>query len=413
MPSRAPRLRNLPVTTSGTVLIHADFLLAGIVMTFLGPMLPILAARWGISDAVAGRLFLTQFISSMFGMMLSSVLVQRKGYRATLILGLVLMAAGMTLLASGPFLLGIAAVATLGVGHGLTTPAGNLRTAEINPHRSASALNVINAVWGIGALSPSFFIGIARHAGRPEWFLYGAAALLLPLLLFFALSRFEPDTPRATENAQPGTKSVLSHQLLVPVALLLFFYVGTEVAFGQWIATFAHRVNPSAPNSWTQNSWTMMASLFYGSLLAGRIVAPLALRRVRATTLAECGLSLAVLGGLAFLKAHGMGLVAAGALLTGLGLSSVFPISVSLFVTWFGDSARRASGPVFAMGNMGGAVLPWLVGVVSTHSGSLRLAFCVPLIGAVFMLGFYLFGQSKTKSFATEATEFRRGTQQK
>ena len=95
------------------LLIHFDFLLAVIVMTFLGPMLPILATRWGISDAVAGRLFLTQFISSMFGMMLSAYLVKRKGYRTTFVVGLVLMACGMSLLASGPFLLGITAVAAL------------------------------------------------------------------------------------------------------------------------------------------------------------------------------------------------------------------------------------------------------------------------------------------------------------
>src|SRR5947209_12648996 len=135
MPSSAPRLRDFPVTTIGTVLIHFDFLLAVIVMTFLGPMLPILATRWGISDAVAGRLFLTQFISSMFGMMLSAYLVKRKGYRTTFVVGLVLMACGMSLLASGPFMLGITAVAAFGIGHGITTPAGNLRTAEINPSR--------------------------------------------------------------------------------------------------------------------------------------------------------------------------------------------------------------------------------------------------------------------------------------
>ena len=63
----------------------------------------------------------------------------------------------------------------------------------------------------------------------------------------------------------------------------------------------------------------------------------------------------AVLGGVAFLKAHGIALLITASLLTGIGLSSVSPISVSLFVTWFGGSARRASGPVFAMGNMGGA----------------------------------------------------------
>jgi fucose permease len=79
-----------------------------------------------------------------------------------------------------------------------------------------------------------------------------------------------------------------------------------------------------------------------------------------------------------------------GASLAGLGLSSVYPISVSLLTQWFGRAAVRVSGGIFAIGNLGGAVLPWLVGLLSTRSGSLRLGFVVPLVGAMSMLVFYL-----------------------
>src|SRR5437870_5035762 len=107
MGSTATSSRTIPVATSGTVLVHVDFLLTGIVMTFLGPMLPILSARWELSDVRAGYLIFAQFFSSMFGMLLSGVLVQRIGYRLTLMIGAVLMGAGMLLLVSGPFPMGI------------------------------------------------------------------------------------------------------------------------------------------------------------------------------------------------------------------------------------------------------------------------------------------------------------------
>src|SRR5713101_7457525 len=126
--SPSPRGK-LPVSTSGTTLVYLDFLVTGIVMTFLGPMLPVLSSRWSITDEQAGYLLFAQFFSSMFGMLSSGPLVQRIGYRLTLIIGLLLMASGMTLLASGPWLLGIVAVCVLGIGHGITTPARNLRTA--------------------------------------------------------------------------------------------------------------------------------------------------------------------------------------------------------------------------------------------------------------------------------------------
>ena len=100
MASSVSLSKRLPVATNGIALIHVDFLITGIVMTFIGPMLPILAARWSLTDAQSGSLIFVQFFSSMFGMLISGVSVQRQGYRFTLIAGALLMALGMTLLAS-------------------------------------------------------------------------------------------------------------------------------------------------------------------------------------------------------------------------------------------------------------------------------------------------------------------------
>jgi hypothetical protein len=49
------------------LLLHSGFLLVGIVHTLLGPILPILAARWRLDDAEAGSLFIAQFMGVMIG----------------------------------------------------------------------------------------------------------------------------------------------------------------------------------------------------------------------------------------------------------------------------------------------------------------------------------------------------------
>src|SRR6266567_7651582 len=383
--STLPKMK-LGIATSGTALIHIDFLLTGIVMTFLGPMLPILSARWSLTDEQAGYLISAQFFSSMVGMFASGVLVERRGYRFTLIAGAALMALGMALLTCGPWLLGLVSVSTFGVGHGITTPAGNLRTAEINPQGSASALNLINAVWGIGAVSSPFLIAFAQRMHQTSLFLYGTASALLVLLIALAVVRFEPDT-RALATP-PGPRHTVWESRWLPLICILFFiYVGTETSFGGWIASYARRLD-----SGQHSFWAMMPSFYWGALLAGRLLAPVALRFISAPTVAKNGLILALLGGSAIVAAHGMGLLIVGSVLAGLGLASIFPISVSLLPGWFGESANRASGAVFASGNTGGAVLPWLVGVVSTQTGSLRFGFTVPLLGAAAMLVFYLAG---------------------
>jgi fucose permease len=384
MASSIPAPKRLPVATNGIVLIHVDFLITGIVMTFIGPMLPILAARWSLTDAQSGSLIFVQFFSSMFGMLVSGVSVQRQGYRFTLIVGALLMASGMVLLASGSWGMGIVAVSILGVGYGLTTPAGNLRTAEINPERSASALNVVNAVWGIGAMSSPFLVALAQREHRPAYFLYGTAGALVVLWLALLLTRFVPDTHAHVESAL-GAKSFWSDNALPLICALFFIYVGTETSFGAWIATYARRVDSRA-----HMLATVTPSFYWGALLVGRGLAPIALRFRSAVTIARTGLAVALMGGLALVTAHEMKLVVVGAVLAGLGLASIFPISVSLLPGWFGASARRASGAVFASGNVGGAVVPWFVGALSTHTASLRTAFLVPLLGVSAMLVFYL-----------------------
>ena len=376
--------KKFPVVTSGTLLLHLDFGLTGIVMTFLGPMLPSLSVRWSLNDTQSGSLIFAEFFSAMFAMLISAALVERMGYRLTLILGLVLMSSGMIFVAFGPWLMGMAGICTFGAGYGITTPAGNLRTAEINPERSASALNVINAVWGLGAMSCPFLVELALSAHRPDLFFLGTAAALVVLMLLMAVSRFVPDTQE--ETAPPTGPARLWTIGILPLICAVFFaYVGVETCFGNWVATYAERLSP-----WDPALGTIAPSFFWGALLAGRALAPFALRFYCETKLATIGLTLALLGGIGLVSARGLKLIDFGSVLAGLGLASIYPISVSLLRRWFGEAARRASGAVFASGNVGGAVLPKMLGMVSTYSGSLRLAFLVPLLGVSFLLLFYL-----------------------
>jgi fucose permease len=369
--------------TSGTALLHVDFALTGIVMTFLGPMLPSLAVRWSLSDAGSGSLIFAEFFSSMFGMLSSAGLVERIGYRLTLMLGLLLMSSGMILLAFGPWLLGMAAISIFGVGYGMTTPAGNLRTAETNPENSASALSVINAVWGLGAMSSPVLVALALKARRPEWFFFGTAAALLGLMSVLAVSRFVPDRREKIASAEVPA-SIWTIPILPVICALFFVYVGVETCFGNWVAMYARRLAPE-----NRALAIITPSFFWGALLTGRALAPLLLTFYRETKVARMGLTLALLGGIGLVTARGLELVAVGSVFAGLGLASIYPISVSLLGRWFGKAVRRASGAVFSGGNVGGAVLPWMVGAVSTYSGSLRLAFLVPLAGVLLLLLFY------------------------
>jgi FHS family glucose/mannose:H+ symporter-like MFS transporter len=367
----------------GTAFVHVDFVLTGVVMTLLGPMLPVFAARWRLDDAQAGYLFIAQFVSSMLGMLLSSVLIPRIGYRRTLIVGLVLMAAGIAALARADWFLGLVAVSVFGVGFGTNTPAANLFSAEANPEKRASALNLLNSSWGVGAMGCPLLVAAAQHSGHIPFFLYALAVGLFAIAVGMESVRFLVDAPHAAaERAANGAGSVWSNRMVPLVASVFFLYVGTETCVGGWVASYARRMDLSL--------WAMTPSFFWGALLFGRVTAPLLLRLWRETTVASMGLTLASLGVGVLLAAHSMTLIVVGALMSGLGLASIFPISVAMLSRWFGRAASRVGGPVFSLGNLGGAALPWLVGALSTHFGSLRVGFIVPLLGALTLLAVYV-----------------------
>jgi MFS transporter, FHS family, glucose/mannose:H+ symporter len=64
----------------------------------------------------------------------------------------------------------------------------------------------------------------------------------------------------------------------------------------------------------------------------------------------------------------------------------VYPILVGWMVKIYGAHARRFGSILFACGGLGGATLPWLVGLVSTHDGGLRAGLLVPMAACIVML---------------------------
>src|ERR1039458_9538844 len=128
------------------------FLPTGILMTLLGPMLPLLIARWALNDTQAGNLFLLQFLASLVGVQLSGVLLSRLGFRPAFLSGLLLMSCGTATLYVGSVRLGMASVAVYGLGLGLIVPTDNLLIAEISPNSRTSAVSLLNFFWGVGAV---------------------------------------------------------------------------------------------------------------------------------------------------------------------------------------------------------------------------------------------------------------------
>lgn len=384
-----------------SILLHLGFVLTGIVNTMLGPLLPVLSSRWGLNDARAGYLFTAQFTGSMLGVFASSFFASRRGSRFSLVLGLLTMGVGSCTLVLGNYTLGLISAFCFGTGLGLTIPTTNLLISDFNPARRASALNLVNFSWGIGAVVCPFLVALLQRVHRSSGLLFGVAVSLA--ILAVAVARRFPllRAPRAENAATPISTSwsAVWGRWMIPILGWIFFlYVGTEAAVGGWTASYARRVLMTGGTT-----WAMMPSFFWAALLLGRVLAPLGLRRIPELMMARAGLGVAALGIIALHSANNVAGLAMAMAIAGLGLSSVFPIAIAALSHQFGKAASRIAGVMFALAGLGGATIPGLVGYASTWYGSLKFGLLVPLCGCLAMLCLYAFVQDPIEENTVKA----------
>jgi fucose permease len=124
--------------------------------------------------------------------------------------------------------------------------------------------------------------------------------------------------------------------------------------------------------------------------MLGRWVVSQVLRSVDDITLVKLGLLVACAGMAGLVLSRALPGVIVSACVAGLGLAGVYPITISLLSREFGPGAARVGSFMFTLSNIGGGLLPWVVGVSSTHFGTLKAGLAVPLIGSAAMYMLYL-----------------------
>jgi FHS family glucose/mannose:H+ symporter-like MFS transporter len=362
-------------------LLCAGFVVNGIVISFIGPILPVFMAKWGLDDSRAGLFSLVQFSGSFTGVLLSSALISAKGFKPAITLGIVMLGLGFALLNAPTFPLALAASGIYGLGYGFATPGTNLWVGESYGARRASALSIMNLAWGAGAISssPLAMLSVRTSLVTPLLYFVGAGCAVLALVLV----RMPFGKPHQEEDSVPPEMSakIPGRSVVALLGVLFFVYVGTEVGTSYWAPAHAQRAA-----AWSSNTWTLAPMFFFAGLLGGRGAVAAILLRWKEVTVAVAGLLLAAAGELIFLTARSHVTLFGGAFLAGLGLAGLFPIFIAWLSKWFGTRARKVGGVMFALAAGGSALMPPLVGVVSRFAGSLRIGLLVPLAGCAVML---------------------------
>ncbi len=375
LPAAAPSTKR----TGLLALLAAGFVLTGFPTVIIGPILPLFISRWSLNDAQAGLFFTVQFAASLCGVWITTGLTSWRGYRPGLIIGYILTGAGLASLNAPTHALALVATAAFGLGYGIVTPPTNLSAAETG---GAGMVSLLNFAWGVGAVACSPLIMLALRHQFLSTFLYALALCAFALAGCFLFIAFPHEHHVTATESAASRAATPALAITVAVSALFFIYVGTETSIGGWAAEDLKRLAGHA------TSLTTMAPMFfYAGLMTGRGLAPLALSRLGELRVVLTGLGLAMLGVVLVITATSERAAIGGFAIAGLGCAGVYPIYISWFSRWYGAAARRLGGVVFSMASFGGSAMPWVVGLLSTQAGSLRVGLLVPLAGCCIMLG--------------------------
>jgi FHS family glucose/mannose:H+ symporter-like MFS transporter len=365
--------------------LAAGFLLAGLGTVLLGPILPALAHNWHIDDAQSGLLLAAKFAGSFLG----GVSVPRR-LRLGIASGMVSSCIGFTAFALSPGLLtGCLALFIGGFGLGQIIASTNILAGRRYRRHTGSALASLNFFWSLGAV----VCGLIAAAVLPRWGLRGPLLSFAAMFLVAGLggwigtARSSPDTVAASAPEA----AALPRSILIHFALLLFLYGGLETCMTGWLTTYTLRFSDLRLLG-GQSALVLM----WSALTAGRAVSAAAMRWVSESIIQRLGLAVSAVLIAALTTTRSGTLLSLDCLLLGLALAPFFPSTFAILIA-HRPTARQA-GFVLAVSGLGAALFPWMMGVVSTHSGSLRIAMAVPFTLALALLSLSTFSAGRFRT---------------
>ncbi|MDO6429901.1 L-fucose:H+ symporter permease [Flavitalea sp. BT771] len=368
----------------------------------------------------------------------AGLFMHKYGYKKGIIFGLIMFAFGAILFTFAAsernFLFFLFALFVQGSGAAFLETVANPYMANLgDPAHSEQRLNFAQSFNGLGAMvaplvGSHFILSGIEHTKpeldamaangtlqaylqseantvRPSYFVIAGVVLLVTLLFVFTkipeIKEPEPgsydpklsidDDGKAAASAHghaPGTEfsfRVFRISHLKWAIFGIFFYVGSQVGVGSFFIKYSRYVADIPEKT--------AGTLFFGAMagfMAGRFLGTFFMRYIKPAKLlslyATINILLLTVGILA--KGH----VAVYAVMaTPFFMSIMFPTIFALGIKDLGEETKMASS-FLIMAIIGGAVAPLAMGAISDATGSIQIAYIVPLICFAYILFFGLKG---------------------
>jgi FHS family L-fucose permease-like MFS transporter len=370
----------------------------------------------GIFNLNYGQALLVQFafFSSYFIFALpSGKLVDWRGYKQTMVIGLIVMAAGALLFlpaaSTASFPLFLSALVILAAGITCLQVSANPYVTNLGPQATAaSRLNLAQAFNSFGTtiapyLGGALILGAATAvpsnlnsfsaAMLQQYRAQQASSVRLPylviavalLVLAVAIGLIKLPTTDFTRDFRPGElsakaqDSIWKHPYLLMGALGIFVYVGAEVSIGSFLINYLglpHIMN------FSERTAAHYVSFYWGGAMIGRFIGSYVLRFV--STGKALGTAAIIACGLVIVTMATGGHVALySVLLVGFFNSIMFPSIFTLGLAGLGELTSKGSS-LMVQAIVGGALIPLAEGHLADRIG-VQHAFILPTLCYVYI----------------------------
>ena len=349
-------------------------------------------------------------------------LVEWRGYKGTMVIGLLVMAAGAFLFlpasAAASFGLFLSALVILAAGITTLQVAANPYVANLGPpETSAARLNLSQAFNSFGTFVAPFFGSMFILAAAPmapeKLRTLSAAALqtyrteqassvrlpylgigLMLVLLAISFAVLKMPTMDFTKDIRPGEldtatgDSIWKHPVLLAGAVGIFVYVGAEVSIGSFLVNYFGLPDIAA---FSEKTAAKYVSLYWGGAMVGRFIGSWLLTKVRTSLVLGTAAVLAFVLVVTSILTHGHTAMWA-ILAVGLFNSVMFPSIFTVGLTGLGPLTSKGSSLMVAA-IVGGALIPLAEGHLADLIG-VQHAFVIPAVCYIYIAAFgYLGGR--------------------
>jgi len=408
--SEQPLHEEKPASNAGIALasLMTLFFMMGFITCLNDILIPYMKAIFKLNYAQANFINLCFFGAYFFMSIPSGMLINRIGYKKSMIAGFVIAAIGCFLFypAAGSKIYGLflAALFILASGITLLQVAGNPYVAALGPSSSSSArLTLTQAFNSVGTTIAPYFGSMLILSGLPKDVSiienidvsavqqpYIWIGLLLVAIVAVLMLLKLPAIEHGGKQQNTNAKKAWQYPHLMLGAIGIFCYVGAEVAIGSHIVSYLQLPDVMGMQADEAGKYV---SYYWGGAMVGRFIGSWILSKFKPGNVLAFNALMAFT--LVMISILSIGATAMWSLLAvGLFNSLMFATIFTLAVDGLGTQTDEGSG-ILCTAIVGGALIPFLYGITGDIF-SLKTAYLLPALCYIYIIYYGLKGYRKS-----------------